>query len=290
MAFQGGGAPRFAVGTVISHSLTIVSHNMFRFLGIMVVVAIPAAVLLTLAAMLLASGARTAGLGGSLNFPSQANAALFFLIMSLVSMLAYFTIQAALTYGALQTLRGRAAGLGACLSQGISNLPRLFLAGLLLFITGGVVAGIAAAVIGGMVRGLSVGGPTTAAAVGITIGSLAVMAIVLTIVVLVWVFVPAVVVERAGPVACFRRSFDLTKGRRWPIFGIVLMLLIANVAASALTKALMQLGAPLGGAVLNVLVALFFMALSAVLSAVGYYHLRAEKEGVAIDDVVKVFD
>jgi phosphoribosylformimino-5-aminoimidazole carboxamide ribonucleotide (ProFAR) isomerase len=30
--------------------------------------------------------------------------------------------------------------------------------------------------------------------------------------------------------------------------------------------------------------------LSAVLAAVGYYFLRAEKEGVAIDDVVTVFD
>src|SRR5262245_29842321 len=111
MAHQSGGAPRFAVGTVISNSLTIVSQNMFSFLGIMIVVGIPAALLLTGAAMLLASGARTAGLAGSLEFPSQGNAVLFFLFMTVISMLAYFVIQASLTYGALQTLRGRTAGL-----------------------------------------------------------------------------------------------------------------------------------------------------------------------------------
>jgi hypothetical protein len=152
------------------------------------------------------------------------------------------------------------------------------------------VAGIAAAIIGTVVRGMSADGPTGVSAAGITVGSLLVMAIALTIVVLVWVFVPASVVERAGPIACFRRSLALTKGRRWPIFGIVLILLIANVAASAITKLLILNGAPLGGAVLNILVALFFMALSAVLSAVGYFYLRAEKEGVAVEDVVKVFD
>jgi hypothetical protein len=82
----------------------------------------------------------------------------------------------------------------------------------------------------------------------------------------------------------------LTKGRRWSILGLVLILFVANLIVSALTRALIVNGAPLGGAVLNVLAALFFMALSAVLAAVGYYYLRAEKEGVAIDDVVKVFD
>jgi len=62
------------------------------------------------------------------------------------------------------------------------------------------------------------------------------------------------------------------------------------VLTSLLTRSIMAEAAPIGGAVLNVLAALFFMVLAAVLSAVGYVHLRAEKEGRAIADLARSFD
>jgi ACR3 family arsenite efflux pump ArsB len=117
-----------------------------------------------------------------------------------------------------------------------------------------------------------------------------VIALALTIFTLAWVFVPAIVIERAGPIGGFKRSLALTKGRRWPVLGIILILAIANGLTSVLTWSLMAEAAPIGGAVLNALATLFFVVLAAVLSAVGYFHLRAEKEGRALDAVVRSFD
>ena len=43
-----------------------------------------------------------------------------------------------------------------------------------------------------------------------------------------WLVVPVAVVERPGIVASLRRSSMLTKGYRWQIFGMVLILGVAD--------------------------------------------------------------
>jgi hypothetical protein len=298
MTFQGGSGDgragrRFAVGTVIRASLAITWHNLFRFIGIILAVAVPALLLTVIARQLLASGVRTTGTGSAIDFSSGGSAILFLAIAVVLAMLSYLMIQAAIVVGALLTLGGRAAAIGTCLNRAWAVLPRLFLAGLLLFVGGGIVAGIVGFVVVQLFGGIGPGGiqgggeVSGDAGTAFAVSSLAVMVIAIAAVTLVWVFVPVLVVERTGPVACFRRSLVLTKGRRWPILGIVLLISLANVLVSALTKALMENGAPLGGAALNVIAALFFMALAAVLSAVGYLDLRAEKEGAEIDDMVR---
>jgi hypothetical protein len=157
----------------------------------------------------------------------------------------------------------------------------VFLAGLLFSVAMAVV-GFVLAYIGGAI--FSGAGYAT----GILAG-LVVAAVFIYIVILFWVFIPAIVVERAGPVDCFKRSLALTKGRRWAILGVLALVFVANFAVSLLTRLLANI-APMASGLIDVLAMLFFMALSAVLAAVGYYFLRAEKEGVAIDDVVTVFD
>jgi hypothetical protein len=42
--------------------------------------------------------------------------------------------------------------------------------------------------------------------------------------------------------------------------------------------------------IVNIIVMFFFTAFAGVMVAVGYYYLRAEKEGIIIDDIAKVFD
>ena len=49
-------------------------------------------------------------------------------------------------------------------------------------------------------------------------------------------------------------------------------------------------GAVATATLLNVVAALAFSALSSVLTAVGYYALRAEKEGFGLADLARVFD
>ena len=62
--------------------------------------------------------------------------------------------------------------------------------------------------------------------------------------------------------AGFKRAADLSRGRRWGILGLLLYI-------------------PLGA---------FTSAIGAILPAVVYYLLRAEKEGVGIDEIAGVFD
>jgi hypothetical protein len=295
-----GGARRFALGTVIRQALAITWHNLFRLVAIVVAVAVPVALLTALARLLLASGVRTTATGNAIDFANSASAVVFVALASVLGMLAYLVTQAALVFATWQVLRGRGVAIGAALRQALAAVPRLLAAGLLLFVGGGLIAGVVGFLVVQLAGGVPLGDGTAAGGAGaalapqarnaLAIFSLVVLALALTIFTLTWVFVPALVIDRAGPIACFKRSLALTKGRRWPVLAIILILSVANVLASVLTQSLMASAAPMGGAVLNVLAALFFMVLAAVLSAVGYVHLRAEKEGRAIDAVVRTFD
>ena len=277
-----GNRPQFTVGGVISTSVSIVVANLFRFLVIILGVGVSVAVLLGIGAAVMAIGATPNGTGVNVTLEGGSIARWLFIICALfLGLLAYFLIQSALTFGALQHLRGRPVAIGACFSNGFAALPRVFLASLMLFVVGGAVAWLAVMIAGTLFA--SAGG-----AAGVVIG-IGFAAAFLFVVVLIWVFVPAIVVERAGPYAAFSRSAALTKGRRWSIFGILLLVGVANWIISFVSQ-LLQSIAPVAGSAIDVASGLFFMALGSVLSAVGYYYLRAEKEGVAIDDVVTVFD
>lgn len=278
------GAPRFAVGSVISTSLSVLFANVLRFLAVILAVGVPAALVCGVAIVAVV-GDRPMSAAPEINFavlrggPIQI---LLLIVPLVVGMLAYALIQSALAHGALQALRNRKVGIGACLTNGTAAMPRVFLANLVLFAVMAVIGLIAFQ----MFRTVALGGRPL---IGV-VGSLAFLAAIAFVLVLTWVFVPAIVVERAGPVNCFGRSMELTKGHRWEILGIFGLILIANWAVKLLSQMLPRIGAPAAGLALDVASALFFMALSAVLAAVGYYYLRAEKEGIAIDDVVTVFD
>jgi hypothetical protein len=296
MTFEGGSGDRspgrgFAIGTVIRRSVAITYHNLFRFPAIILAIALPVLLLTVVARMLLATNVRNTGTGSAIDFSNGGSAILFLAIAGVLAMLSYLMIQAAIVVGALLTLGGRTAAIGTCLSRALAALPRLFLAGLLLFVGGGIVAGIVGFLVVQLFGGIGPDGKVAGdAATAFAVSSLVIMAIAIAVLTLVWVFVPVIVVERLGPVASFQRSLALTKGRRRPILGIVLIISFANVLVSWLTRMLMENGAPWGGAALNVLAALFFMALAAVLSAVGYLDLRAEKEGATADGVVRALD
>jgi hypothetical protein len=277
-----GGTPRFTVGGVISAGLSVVFANLFRFLAIILAAGVPLILLLGIGVAVLWAGAISSGPGFNVTLAGDATAAqvLFFILGVFLFLLAYFLIQSALTYGTLQHLRGRPVAIGACFSHGFNALPRVLLACILLFVGLIAVGGVAA-----LLFGLLLGGFGLA---GILIG-LAFGAGFLYIITLYWLFVPAIVVERAGVLECFGRSIALTKGHRWGIFGILVLITIANWVISFASQALTQV-APAAGGVIDIASGLFFLALGPVLAAVGYYFLRAEKEGVAIDDVVRVFE
>lgn len=106
---------------------------------------------------------------------------------------------------------------------------------------------------------------------------------------MVYVAVPAVVAEKAGVGEALSRSRALTKGERWKVFAVLLVILVIYYAVSAGSALLIGL-VPIAGIALYIFAQLLGYAFLAVSPAVTYFELRQANEGVDIDEIAKVFD
>jgi hypothetical protein len=109
-----------------------------------------------------------------------------------------------------------------------------------------------------------------------------------------WLVAPvSLVVERTGIMASFGRSRALTKGSRWQIFGIFIVLILASMAVRALL-------APVVGTTDGGLPTLSFAVADAVVSGVAslvltvvvaaiYVELRTVKEGASTANLAAIF-
>ena len=113
------------------------------------------------------------------------------------------------------------------------------------------------------------------------------------------VAVPACVVENKGPLESMRRSAELTKGHRWKIFGIWVLIAIVAVVVLIIAGTLAGLGvvaAPQGlgrvviAAVISLILTAIVTAYSYVLNTMIYHDLRTVKEGVGTEEIAAVFD
>ncbi len=109
--------------------------------------------------------------------------------------------------------------------------------------------------------------------------------------VMFWVAIPVAVVERPGVIASLQRSMFLTKGNRWRIVGILVILWVVLILGILLLGAVF--GSSQSTAVLvyaNYVVTVLITVVLAVVSAVGYHDLRLLKDGVDVDRIAAVFD
>ena len=119
----------------------------------------------------------------------------------------------------------------------------------------------------------------------------------IVLIVIWWIYAPAIAIEGKGVFASFGRSAQLTKRRRWAVVGVFVLFSIAVVvpwiviisAMGSSTEALTAGPFTLSGAVGYVFCA-FVTAFYTVLMTVAYFHLRIEKEGAGVEDIVTVFD
>ncbi len=165
-----------------------------------------------------------------------------------------------IVYGTLRELQGQPASLGELLRHGLATLAPVLVVAVLS--TAIVYLGLAAVVIPGLV--LSV---------------------------MFWVAVPVVVIERRSALASLRRSSDLTRGYRWPIFGLLMLSLAIYAGFGYLFAVFLDYET-------NYLRSLIFEwgftvaldAFFAVLATVTYFDLKRIKEGGDIDQIAAVFD
>jgi hypothetical protein len=174
-------------------------------------------------------------------------------------LLSAFT-QAVVLHAAFQDMRGRPVGLGESLQTGLARFLPV----------------IGASIVAGFAVGLA---------------SLLLFVPGLMVFCMLYVTLPACVVERTGPLASLGRSSELTKGHRWKIFAIFLIFLLLGLVLAGVTGGIT---ATFGGLTA---VQLVIFVLEAVLTAaqaivvvVAYHDLRVVKEGVDIEQIAAVFD
>jgi hypothetical protein len=195
----------------------------------------------------------------------------FFVVLLLVIVLSTLG-QAMVLYGAFQDMRGRPVSLADCLQVGLRRLfPIIALA------ISMVVAMMFAAIL------------------------LVFPALMLA---MMWfVATPVCVVERLGPFRSMGRSRELTKGHRWRLFGLVLLIVVPALIVGGIFGAVtLYMAGPNGFLALNAvltsslgkIIGLVWKAawggFFAAVIAVTYQDLRVAKEGLTTEQIASVFD
>jgi hypothetical protein len=117
-----------------------------------------------------------------------------------------------------------------------------------------------------------------------------------------YVMVPVAVIERQG-FGSLRRSFELTRGFRWPIVGVMILFFIIGIVISlpavGIAQALLSdeifslFSSSAGRAAITVLELVtngVVYAFGGIATGLVYARLREIKEGVGVEDIAAVFD
>ncbi len=257
----------FTVGGVLSRTLRVWWAYAGAFTAISVVVYAP-----MLAGFgLLFGWAMGAATGGSGAPPDPAALVLrgAALLAGSAATLVLSVVQAgAVTYGTVRHLHGERAPLGRMIGVGFR-------------------------------RGLPVVGTGLVLWLGTLVGGLLLAVPGIVFLVAACVAVPAAVVERPGVAGAIRRSFELTRGSRWPLFAAGLVVVVAMAVLSTVVQAgagfLASIALPPAQAMTAILLAsqlgsAIFSALPVVAIAVCYHDLRLAKEGVDTAELARVFE
>ena len=180
-----------------------------------------------------------------------------------VTMLLFLVVAGAITHGVIHHLAGKPVSLGSMVATGIRRFLPLLAVGVICYVI--IVLGLVLLIVPGVFLACAL-----AAAV------------------------PAVVVERPGIFGAIKRSFALTRGRRFAIFVAFLVFLVVAFTVSMLGSILLPLltasFAPLAGTLVGLALNVVFGTLLWVAPGVIYHDLRVSKEGVDTVQLAAVFD
>ena len=254
---------RMSVGRIFQRAFSAISFNPVVVLGLALIVGALPSLLITY--IFVQSGLIQPGTVPSAASFNRLMGAVF--ISSLIGFVISALVQAALTRATVSANEGRRVTFGESLSTAFQVVLPLI--------------------------GLSI-----LWAVGIGIGFIFLL-IPGIILLLVWaVAVPALVVERQGIIAAFRRSAQLTKGAKWKILGLLLALgciyWLLSLAVGAV--GLGMYGAATAGAGItpanligSVLVGTIFNTLWGTIQPSLYVELRQWKDGDSMENLEQIF-
>jgi hypothetical protein len=196
--------------------------------------------------------------------PGGGIAAAIFIVLMVLAVIVVFVvvftaIYVAMIYGVFQDLRGQEFRLGDGLGRGLSRFWPLV--------------------------GLSI-----CAGLGMIFGFILLIVPGLILLTMWWVAVPACVLDRTGPIRSLERSGDLTRGNRWRIFAVILVIGIVSKVVGAILSVPILLGLPIVAAVLSYIWSTLTTAYHLIATVVAYYELRVAREGIDANSIASVFD
>ncbi len=244
---------KLEIGSVLSRSFNVVRRNLMALGAVTLLNVVFQGVMLLLVTSGTMSGVffeTGSDISTNIDFGSLA----FGLIPSLVFNAFLIAI---VTYGTVQDLRGRPEGLGQWLRYGLN----VMLPATVLMLVWYVI---------------------------IMLGSLLLVVSGVIFLLMLWVVFPVMVMERPGIIASRRRSAFLTKGNRWRLLGMALLMgAIMGAVLWFISRTLPVAG--LGSVLFNAMSAVLGIYWLVVLG-VTYYDLRMAKDGVDIGRTAAVFD
>lgn len=300
---------RFLVGTVISQTFTAFFSKILPFAGFAIIGFIPSVILLGAYFYFFSYYLGFGGFpgidesGGPLNsrgvddLPwSWITAAIFVNVVASIATTAIWL--AATSYGTFQYLRGQPVRFWESLRRGISVALPCIGATFLVSLAAIAVSAIVVVPIFALVDDVDRYDAIATFILLAILAALVLFIIFAFIATRLWVTIPVIAVERPGVIAALRRSWALTRGHAWRIFGIILVMWagtigVSTVAGFAVFFAIVFIGGITGlivGQGVNIFVSLLANALYAIAAAVAYVELRRAKEGFGIEDIAAVFD
>ncbi len=245
------GSGDFRVGDVLNRTWRVYTGNFLFFLGITLLVYL--AIFLPLGAII--GLVVLAGMGGGaegLIVVGVILAVVLFVVLNTIG-------QAVMLLGTFQRMRGQPLRVGEALRRAFA---RFFpLVGLGIVYTLGLVIAFLLLIIPGF------------------------------IVFVMWaVSVPACVVDGLGPIASLSRSAELTKGYRWKVFGLILVLSVINGVGNQFFQ---TAGGFVGASASLAGIAIWFVVWTGLWNCaliMIYHDLRVAKEGIDIEQIAAIFD
>jgi hypothetical protein len=170
-----------------------------------------------------------------------------------------FIATGALTFGVLQSLRGKTVSMGECLTTGFARLFPVLGTGLLVFLI--VMGGMLLCYVPGIIFACRYA-----------------------------VAVPVAVIEKPGVMPSLRRSRDLTQGNKANIFLLYFIIMMIQTGVTLVLAFVTRTMGMTGALLLLAFGVVVGGSMMAVIGGVVYHELRRLKEGASIDEIAKVFD
>jgi hypothetical protein len=246
--------PRLRVGAVFRRAFDVFFRDFGKFFLLALLAWLPVLVVSFIV------GFRYAVLG-SAEFAGPRGAFVAAGVLVLIVAGASFLLsQAVILYGAVERMRDHSFALGDSLRHGLARFFPVL--GVYVLTTLAILVGLALLLVPGIIVGM-----------------------------MLFVSLPACIVEKLGPYQSLKRSAQLTKGNRWRVLAIAVLLYLGNAIGQAIFRfALFAAAGPTAAALGAFLWSVIFGAAYAVVVAVVYHDLRVARDGIDIEGIAAAFD